>query len=110
VELPIALVSDEDPGRAQPEATQDCLERDVQDGLDLVLAMDLGRHLGEDLQLTLPRLDVAFEGADTILIGHPQAVLVLIGHRGMVHVKRKERASGCVRVAPRRSVTYSRRR
>ena len=64
----------------QPEAAEDLLEGDVQDGLDLVLAVDLGGDLGEDLQLALAGGDVAFQRTDAILVGDPQAFAVLIGH------------------------------
>ncbi len=84
-ELPLLVRAHEDPGRLEVHPLEDLVERDVEDGLDLVLAVDARGHLGEDGQLALPLEDRVAQGAHTVLVGRLHSIeLISVRHREII--------------------------
>jgi hypothetical protein len=65
---------------------QDLVEGDVEDGLDLVLAVDARGHGGEDGELALALGHGVGERTDAILVGRLHAVAVVPVRHGEVIV------------------------
>ena len=74
-QLAVGLVPQEDPRGVQAHPAEDRVERDFEDALLLLLAVDAGGHVSEDAQLPLAALQRLLESVRAVFRGFLQAFI-----------------------------------